>query len=173
MGRAEREAIVTEHVAAENRRDVAGTVATFAAPRYEVIPTGEVIEGAEAVSAMLDETMRAFPDLTITTHATHHADDAVLVEVTFEGTHLGSWRGLPATRRRISYRMCNVFVFDGDQLLCERLYFDMATALRQVGIARDPLSVGGRIATVFNHPVTVIGAALRSLFTGRNRDAAG
>jgi steroid delta-isomerase-like uncharacterized protein len=163
MGRAERERIVKEHVDAENRHDSAATVATFAAPRYEVVPTGEVIDGKEAVTRMLDETMDAFPDLEITTHTMHHAESAVLVEVTFAGTHLGAWRGLPATGKRVSYRMCNVFVFDGDHLLCERLYFDILTALRQVGVARDPLSVAGRVATLFNHPVTVIGAALRSL----------
>src|SRR4051812_26881696 len=121
MGRAERERIVKEHIDAENRGDTASTVATFAAPRYDVVPTGEIIEGPEAVAQSLDEIMHAFPDLTITTHAMHHADDAVLVEVTFAGTHLGGWRGLPATGRRVSYRMCNVFVFDGDRLLCERL----------------------------------------------------
>jgi steroid delta-isomerase-like uncharacterized protein len=163
MGKAERERIVREHVDAENRRDVAGTVATFAAPRYEVIPTGEVYDGADAVTRMLDETMHAFPDLEITTQAMHHAEDAVLVEVTFAGTHSAAWRGLPATGKRVSYRMCNVFVFDGDRLLCERLYFDMLTALRQVGVARDPLSVAGKVATVLNHPVTVIGALLRSV----------
>lgn len=64
---------------------------------------------------------------------------------------------------RVSYRMCNVFVFDGDRLVCERLYFDLLTPLRQLGVARDPLSIGGRVATVLNHPLTVITAALRSL----------
>ncbi len=148
---------------AENRQDSAGTVATFAVPRYEVVPTGEVHEGPQEVARFLDETMRAFPDMNITLHSLRHAEDAVVVEVTFEGTHGGAWRGLPATGRRVSYRMCNVFVFDGDRLLCERLYFDILTALRQVGVARDPTSVGGRVATVLNHPVTVIGAALKSL----------
>ncbi len=167
MGRAERERIVIAHMEAETRLDSAGTVATFASPRYEVVPTGEVIDGAEAVGRLLDETMRAFPDLRFTTHALHHADDAVFVECTFEGTHLGPWRGLPATGKRVAYRMCNVFVFDGDRLLCERLYFDILTALKQVGVARDPTTTGGRIATFLNHPVTVLGAALRSLRRSR------
>src|SRR5688572_19905911 len=101
MGKAERERIVKEHVDAENRHDTAATVATFAAPRYEVIPTGEVFDGPDAVTRMLDETMLAFPDLEITTQAMHHADTAVLVEVTFAGTHLAPWRGLPPTRRRV------------------------------------------------------------------------
>jgi steroid delta-isomerase-like uncharacterized protein len=163
MGRREREDIVRAHIDAENRGDVTATVATFAAPRYEVIPTGEVHDGADAVARFLGETVRVFPDMHIELHALHHADDAVVVEVTFAGTQRGTWRGLPATDRHVKYRMCNVFVFDGDKLVCERLYFDLLTAMRSIGIARDPTSVGGRIATAVNHPITVIGAALRSL----------
>src|SRR5512140_2109855 len=63
MGRAERERIILEHIAAENRGDAEATVGTFAVPRYEVVPTGEVHEGAAAVGAFLSETMRTFPDL--------------------------------------------------------------------------------------------------------------
>jgi steroid delta-isomerase-like uncharacterized protein len=169
MGRAERERIVREHIESENRHDTAATVATFAAPRYEVVPTGEVHAGPEAVGRFLDESQRAFPDMGFTLHALHHADDALLVEVSFEATHLGSFRGLPATGRRVSYRMCNVFQFDGDRLVCERLYFDLQTVLRQIGIARDPTSPAGQIAAAVNHPITVIGAVLRGVFAGRRR----
>ena len=57
----------------------------------------------------------------------------------------------------------SIFEFDGQDLLCERVYFDSATILRQLGIAHDPLSLRGRVATVLNHPRTVGGALLRSL----------
>src|ERR1051325_6008152 len=93
--RAARERIVRAHMEAENRKDAAATVETFSHPRYEVVPTGEVHEGARAVAAFLDETNRAFPDFKIELHALHHADDAVLVEVTFTGTQTRAWRGLP------------------------------------------------------------------------------
>jgi hypothetical protein len=54
---------------------------------------------------------------------------------------------------------CALFLFDDDRLVCERVYFDQNTVLRQLGIAHDPLSVTGRVATVVNHPLT-IGRAL-------------
>ena len=53
--------------------------------------------------------------------------------------------------------------FEDDRLVCERAYFDSAKILRQLGIAHDPLTLRGRVATVLNHPVTVGGALLRSL----------
>ena len=53
--------------------------------------------------------------------------------------------------------------FEDDRLVCERAYFDSAKILRQRGIAHDPLTLRGRVATVLNHPLTVGGALLRSL----------
>jgi hypothetical protein len=60
-------------------------------------------------------------------------------------------------------RFLAVFVFDQDQLVCERVYFDAATILRQLGIAHDPLTMRGRLATVANHPLTVGRALLRQV----------
>ena len=55
--------------------------------------------------------------------------------------------------------MAAAFVFEDERLVCERVYFDSATILRQLGIAHDPLTLTGRVATIVNHPVT-IGKAL-------------
>ena len=62
--------------------------------------------------------------------------------------------------------MLAVFLFDEDRLTCERVYFDANTILRQLGVAHDPLTLSGRIATVLNHPVTIGGAFLRRLRAG-------
>ena len=158
-----RERIVREHMETESRHDFRATVATFSHPRYEIIPTGEVHDGTEQVAAFLNESHAAFPDFRIETLTLHHSDDAVIAEVQFHGTQTGAWRGLPATNRKVRYKMCNVFVFEGANLVCERVYFDLLTVLRQVGIGRDPTSLSGRIATAFNHPVVVGRAFLRRL----------
>jgi steroid delta-isomerase-like uncharacterized protein len=158
-----REAVVREHMDSENRHAFADTVATFARPRYEVIPTGDVHVGVADVRTFLDETYRAFPDMRIDLTSLHHTDQAVIVEVVFHGTHLGPWRGLPATGRKVEYAMCNVFEFDGSGLVCERLYFDLTTPLRQLGIARDPTTLVGRVAILLNHPLTVGRALARAL----------
>src|SRR5215203_548230 len=95
---------------------------------------------------------------------THHSDDAVIVEANLYGTHDGPFRGLPPTGRKFEMRFCAIFVFDDDRLVCERVYFDSGTVLRQLGIARDPVSVSGRVATVLNHPVTIGRAVAGQLF---------
>jgi hypothetical protein len=45
------------------------------------------------------------------------------------------------------------------------VYFDSSTILRQLGVARDPASLGGRLATAVNHPLT-IGRAVVSQLRG-------
>jgi steroid delta-isomerase-like uncharacterized protein len=162
-----REAIVREHIASEERKDFDATLRTFSRPRYEVVATGETHDGSAAVAAFLAESGVAFPDFTFANQRLRHADDAVFAEVVFEGTHLGAWRGLPATGRRVSYAMCNVFVFEEDRLVCERLHFDLLTILRQIGIARDPTSFTGRLEVFAMHPLVVGAALLRQLRTRR------
>jgi steroid delta-isomerase-like uncharacterized protein len=153
--REQRETLVIEHMESENRHEFAVTMATFEHPRYELIATGDVFDGAAEVDRYFDETRAAFPDQRNELIALHHADDAVIVEAMLYGTHLGSFRGLPATGRSFEMRFCAMFLFEGEGLVCERVYFDAGTILRQLGIAHDPLTVKGRLATVLNHPLTV------------------
>lgn len=165
--RERREAIVREHMDSENRHEYDATMATFEHPRYEIIATGEVFDGEEAVRAYFLETRTAFPDQRNEPIALHHSDDAVIAEFKLLGTHSGSLRGLPPTGRSFACRMTAFFIFEGDdRLVCERVYFDAGTILRQLGLAHDAQSSVGRIATVLNHPLT-IGKALARQLTRR------
>jgi steroid delta-isomerase-like uncharacterized protein len=161
--RERREALVIEHMESENRHEYDATIETFDHPRYELIGTGDVYDGQAEVERYFEETRTAFPDQRNELIAMHHADDAVLVEAWLRGTHLGPFRGLPPTGREFEMRFMAVFVFEGDRLVCERVYFDATTILRQLGIAHDPLTLKGRVATVLNHPVTVGRAVFRQV----------
>jgi hypothetical protein len=109
----------------------------------------------------MQENVTAFPDFHYDFTHLHHADDVIVVEGSFRGTHEGKWRGLPATGRRVDFPMLIVFPFEGDRMMGERIYFDLSTALRQLGVARDPNTVAGKITTVLNHPITLGRALLR------------
>ena len=159
--RARREALIREHFESENRHDFSATLATFHHPRYELIATGDVYDGPDEVMRYFKESRSAFPDQRNRLLAMHHADDAIITEFELYGTHLGNYRGLPPTGRSFSARMSAFFLFEEDRLVCERVYFDANTLLRQLGIAHNPLSLKGRLATALNHPLTVGGAFLR------------
>ena len=161
--RRKREATVREHMESENRHEFDVTMNTFHHPRYEIIATGEVHDGEGEVARYFQETRAAFPDQRNELIALHHADDAVIAEFDLKGTHLGSFRGLPPTGRAFTCRMVALFLFEEDRLVGERVYFDSATIQRQLGIAHDPLTLWGRLATVANHPLTIGRAAVRSV----------
>lgn len=132
--RTRRETVVREHMESENRHDFDATIATFGHPRYEIVPTGEVFDGEEEVRAYFAASRGAFPDQRNQLKAVHHADDAVIVEFDLLGTHRGPLRGIPATGKEFRCPMTAIFVFDGDGIVCERVYFDSATILRQLGL---------------------------------------
>ena len=164
--RRKREAIVREHMDSENRHEFDDTLDTFDHPRYELIATGEVHDGPEEVMQYFQDSRTAFPDQRNELLAMHHADDAVLVEAVIRGTHLGRLGGLPPTGRSYELPILAIFMFDDDKLACERVYFDANTVLRQLGVARDPLSITGRLGTLVSHPLT-IGRGLVRQVTGR------
>lgn len=134
--RERRQAIVLEHVAAENRHDVEATIATFHSARYEV--NGEESDGEAAVRDLLRGLMAGFPDFKAELGKTYHADDAVIGEARVTGTHSGEFAGVPATGRRVDYPLVAIFEFEDDQLVCEKVYFDSATILTQIGVLPDP-----------------------------------
>jgi steroid delta-isomerase-like uncharacterized protein len=161
--RAKREQIVREHMDSENRHEFDAALATFSHPRYELIATGEVYDGEAEVSEYYQLTRRAFPDQRNELLDLHHADDAVLVEAVVRGTHSGPLRSLPPTGRSFELPILAVFLFEGEDLICERVYFDQSTVLRQLRVARDPLSLLGRLGTAVSHPLTITRGVLRGI----------
>jgi steroid delta-isomerase-like uncharacterized protein len=164
--RRRRGAVVREHMESENHHDFDTTIGTFAHPRYELIATGEVYDGEREVRGYYAESRKAFPDQRNEVIALHHSDDAVIVEFDLLGSHLGPLRSLPPTGRTFRCRMCALFVFDGDRIINERVYFDQLTIMRQLGVAHDPNTLAGRASTLISHPLT-IGQALVRRVTGR------
>jgi steroid delta-isomerase-like uncharacterized protein len=166
--RARREAIVHEHLASENEHEFDRTIATFEHPRYELIATGDVYDGEEAVRGYFAESRRAFPDQRNELIALHHADDAVIAEVDILGTHLGPLRALPPTGRAFRCRISAHFRFEDDHLVCERVYFDQLTIMRQLGLAHDSRSLAGRLTTLVSHPLTIGRAGARRASRSRS-----
>ncbi|MEA2716663.1 MAG: hypothetical protein QOI99_980 [Actinomycetota bacterium] len=160
-----RVAIVEEHVRLENGYDFPGCVATFHHARYELVATGEVFDGPEAVDGFLAQNRRAFPDFAFAATRISPAEGGVLVEGRFTGTQQGTWRGLPPTGRRVDFPMAVLFDFEGDQMVCERLYFDLGTPLHQLGVADDPNHLRGKITMAVTHPLVVLRASVRGLFS--------
>jgi steroid delta-isomerase-like uncharacterized protein len=162
---AARVATVEQHIRLENEHDLEGVLRTFGEnARYDDEPWGEHYAGREGVRLFYRQLMSALPDLEIMVQRRHLAEDAILVEVLIRGTHLGGWRGLPATGRRVEFPLCGVYTFDAeDRLAGERIYYDRSSVLRQLGLFHEPQTALGRICIAATHPVTIARAFLRML----------
>ena len=130
--RTAREATLVALVDAENRLDLDAIAELFPSPRYELIGTKKVYEGADAVARYLRERRAAFPDLRSELITLHHADDALIAEFWLTGTHLGAIEGITPSGRAFRCRMAGFFLFDDTTLTCERIYFDNGTIARQL-----------------------------------------
>ncbi len=97
-----------------------------------IIPTGAVYDGRAQVEAYYRESRTAFPDQRNELISLRHAEDAVIVEFWLRGTHRGPLGHVPPTGRAFEVRMSAFFIFEGERLVCERVYFDAMSLLRQL-----------------------------------------
>ena len=163
-----RVAMVEEHVRCENRHDLDAVMATFGPEaRYDDQPWGDHRSSRDGVRSYYTDLLRALPDLTIEVRDRHVGSDSIVLEVTIRGTHLGPWRGLPATGRPLEFPLCAVYTFNADDRLAgERIYYDRGMVLGQLGLFHEPMRGFGRIATALSHPVTIMRAYLRGARAG-------
>jgi steroid delta-isomerase-like uncharacterized protein len=133
--RARRLALLDEHFASEVDKEFDRTLATFAGtPRYEIVPTGQVHEGDEAVVAYHTAQRWAFPDQRHENVVMHVADDdTIIAEFDLLGTNLGPFLGAEPTGREFRVPTIAVFSFEGERITNERVYLDLATMFRQIG----------------------------------------
>lgn len=162
---AARIALVEQHLRLENAHDLEGVLGTFGdAAHYDDEAWGEHYEGISGVREFYSQLMKALPDLEIQVARRHATEEAIVLEVMIRGTQLGPWRGLPATGRRVEIPLCGVYTFDEqDRLAGERIYYDRASVLRQLGVFHEPQKILGRITTLLTHPVTIVSALARKM----------
>jgi steroid delta-isomerase-like uncharacterized protein len=136
--RQRREATIREHIDAENNHDPDRTVATFSSYRasYDIPAMGEAgqLADANAVRTMWVGIIAAFPDIHFEPGPLYHGDNHIFVEVRMTGTQQGDFVGIPATGRSFNVRVASLYEFEEDQLVCERVYYDLADILRQLGV---------------------------------------
>ncbi len=163
--RSARISIVERHVRLENEHDLEGVLGTFGeSAHYDDQAWEEHFEGANGVRQFYEQLMQAMPDLKIDVQRRHVTDDAVVLEVVIRGTHLGPWRGLPPTGRRVDFPLCGLYTFDSqDRLAGERIYYDRATVLRQLGVFHEPQSALGQVCTLLTHPLTIARVLVRKV----------
>jgi steroid delta-isomerase-like uncharacterized protein len=126
--------IIREHMDTEVTQEFDRTLATFNGhPRYEIMPTGQIFDGDDEVMGYYRMTRTAFPDQRHDNVRYYVTDDTVIVEFDLLGTNLGEFYGLPPTGKSFRVPIIAVFFFDGHGIVNERVYFDSASLVTQIG----------------------------------------
>lgn len=105
---------------------------------YEEVATSRKVRGVNETIALWKEWAKALPDSAASIDHEFVADNTVVLEITWRGTHSGPLqtpRGeIAATGRRIELRACQVVEVSGERAKTIRQYFDMASLLQQFGV---------------------------------------
>ena len=127
--------VLETHFQSEVVHDWDACLGTFKdVPRYEIVPTGQIHEGRDAVRAYHVNQRTAFPDQRHENVRLHVADDDTIIsEFDLLGTNKGPFMGLEPTGKAFRVPVVAVFTFDGDRITNERVYLDVASLVRQIG----------------------------------------
>lgn len=133
-----RRRVVQAHIDAENKHDLDAIMTTFStAPGFAL--NGMELAGADAVRGLYGGfgfgQQGSFSDIHVETKQWYDGDDIVTLELLLTAQHTGDWQGIPATGRAVAVPVCAIFTFDADNnVASERVYFDAATVLQQIGV---------------------------------------
>jgi steroid delta-isomerase-like uncharacterized protein len=127
-----REQALHRHLEAERSADPDAILATFAHPRYELVGTGRVYDGADEVRGYLVERAKVFPDLHTEVIHLWHSPEVVAAELWLSGSHQSGFADVAAPGRQFRVRTACFFLFAGEGLVGVRAYFDSGTIARQL-----------------------------------------
>jgi steroid delta-isomerase-like uncharacterized protein len=93
------------------------------------------LRGREAMQRALDLFYsEAFSEAFAETRNVVAADNGVVIEFVFHGTHTGELEGIAPTGKVVALPMCAYYSVAHGQIQLVRLYYDTATMRRQLGL---------------------------------------
>ena len=139
---AEKENIQTakEALAAFNAHDIEGYLRHVDNSYVGESETMGKVHGHQGLRQMLTTMFQAFPDLHIEVEDLIASGDHVVSRAVLTGTHKGSFAGVPATNKKVSWHGCNVVEVKNGKAIRSRMYADNLSLMRQLGAIPMPKS---------------------------------
>ena len=131
MPETEPRAVVEQLVAAINAHDLPACARLMADDVHLVAATGRTLDLA-GMGRLLASTLRALPDASVRVERWVVEGNTVVTEEVLEGTHEGTFAGLPASGRRLAIPMVHVTCVRDGRIVERRTYHDTAAVLRQL-----------------------------------------
>jgi steroid delta-isomerase-like uncharacterized protein len=135
----ERQAIARRHLEMENAYRLQETLDTLTPDCvFEDMALGERVQGHAAAAAYYQRWWTGFPDLTWVPQRRAFTEDGVVSELIVRGTHRGDYLGIAPTGKTIELPVAIFVSFADGRMASERLYYDLATLLRELGVTALP-----------------------------------
>jgi carboxymethylenebutenolidase len=145
LSRRQLEELWAEHLAGEfSTKDVEATLSTMvedASVNHMPVNTGG--RGKDQLRVFYrDDFIPSWPDDLVMKPVNRIVGDSQLADelhLTFTHSKQMDWflPNVPPTNKKVDIDLVVVVQFRGDKLSCERIYWDQATVLRQVGLLKD------------------------------------
>ncbi|MDQ3694437.1 MAG: ester cyclase [Chloroflexota bacterium] len=132
--------IVDQWLAAWNAHNPEQMAALFTEDGvYEDLAFEFVLEGRQGVATWVTITLAGAPDMRAELVYAFQAGDRAAAHWIFSGTHTGEWGpDLPPTGQPFALSVASLFELEGDLIRRVGDYYNLATFLRQVGLAAGP-----------------------------------
>jgi steroid delta-isomerase-like uncharacterized protein len=121
--------------------DMAAATSAFSDQLEITDPAIGTVHGVAPFREYLESFKRAIPDGRATVQRVYEADDTVIVEGRFVGTHTGPLRGpggdIQPTGASVNLRFANVWRIEDGAITCHHTYYDQLDLLTQLGLLRD------------------------------------
>jgi steroid delta-isomerase-like uncharacterized protein len=109
--------------------------------------------GRAELKLVLEEMVTAFPDTGIESQMLFAEGDTVVSIQTWEGTHLGPYRGVPPSGNEISYELWGRFVIEDDEIVRATVLGDNLGLFTQLGLG---LSIEGYQTLIETAPDPIV-----------------
>jgi steroid delta-isomerase-like uncharacterized protein len=130
------------HLMAENRRNLDALLDNLCAdPIYKIMAISATYKGRDQVEQFYADLFAGIPEANFELVNAFVGEEGVVAESILRGAQRGSWLGIPPTQREVVLPMAIVVPMMHGQILGERLYFDLATLARQLGIAVETIAI--------------------------------
>jgi steroid delta-isomerase-like uncharacterized protein len=130
------------HLLAESRRNIEVLLDDLCAdPIYKIMATSATYKGQAQVRQFYVDLFEGIPEANFELINSFVGEEGVVAESILRGAQLGPWLSIPPTKREVVLPMTVVVPMMHGQILGERLYFDLATLARQLGVVVDTISI--------------------------------
>ncbi len=104
-------------------------------------PGGQELRGRDGIRGLWDVYLTGFPDLSSTVEDMISQGDKLVLRWTIRGTHTGEFLGVPASNRKITLPITEIFRIADGQLVEAWDQYDRMTVMQQIGAMPDSVPV--------------------------------